>query len=99
MTSFNELINSNTPVLVDFTADWCGPCQMMTPVLQEIAGEIGEKAKIIKVDVDKNPQAADAFEVRGVPTFILFKKGEIKWRHSGAVPGIQLKEVIEAHCS
>jgi thioredoxin 1 len=97
MSNFQELINSETPVLVDFYADWCGPCQMMAPVLKELAGKLGEKAKIIKVDVDKNPQAANAFQIRGVPTFILFKKGEVKWRHSGVVAGEELKRIIEAN--
>ena len=97
MSNFKELINSDTPVLVDFYADWCGPCQMMAPVLQELAGELKDKAKIIKVDVDKNPGAANNFQIRGVPTFILFKNGEIKWRHSGVVAGNELKKIIESN--
>jgi thioredoxin 1 len=86
MSSFQELINSNKPVLVDFFATWCGPCRMMTPVLQDVAERMGDEAKVIKVDVDKNPQAAASFEVRGVPTLIIFKKGKQVWRQSGVVP-------------
>lgn len=86
MSTFQELINSETPVLVDFYATWCGPCRMMSPVLEDVASRMGNQAKIIKVDVDKNPQAASAYQVRGVPTLIIFKKGQMVWRQSGVVP-------------
>lgn len=97
MKKFNEMINTDTPVLVDFYATWCEPCKMMTPVLEELAGAMKGKAKIIKVDVDKNPQAARQYGIRGVPTMILFKKGEIKWRTSGVMQAAQLRQVIEQY--
>ena len=90
MSKFSELINSTTPTLVDFTAEWCVPCKMIAPVLKEVASKTGEKAKIIKVDIDKNPHAAAQFDVESVPTLIIFKNGEIKWRQSGVVTGNQL---------
>ncbi len=94
---FHELINSDTPVLVDFYATWCGPCKMMAPMLEELADKIGETARIIKVDVDKNPGAASKYGVRSVPTLMVFKNGEIKWRQSGVVPISQLEQVIEKY--
>jgi thioredoxin 1 len=92
--SFNELIHGDTPVLVDFFATWCGPCKMMQPILEEVASQTQE-VKIIKVDVDKNPAAAQAYQVRGVPTLILFEKGKAVWRQSGVVPAHQLIKVIQ----
>lgn len=93
--SFQELIEGSTPVLVDFFAEWCGPCKMMQPILEETAKQLGTKVKILKVDVDRNPLAASKFQVRGVPTLILFTKGEVVWRQSGVVPAHQLVQVIE----
>lgn len=94
MSKFNDLINGNIPVLVDFTATWCGPCKMLAPVLKEVAERIGEKAKIIKVDIDKNPEAARHYQVQSVPTLIIFKKGEIKWRQSGVLTSNQIVQVL-----
>lgn len=95
--TFSELISGNQPVLVDFFATWCGPCQMMQPILEDTARQLGEKIKIVKVDVDKNPLAASKFQVRGVPTLILFQKGQILWRQSGVVPAHQLVNTIECY--
>jgi thioredoxin 1 len=97
METFNELIKGKTPVLVDFYAEWCGPCKMMKPILQELAAKVGDKARIIKVDVDKNPAAANAFNISSVPTLILFQNGEIKWRQSGVVPANYLENIIKQY--
>ena len=95
MSKFNDLINSEQPVLVDFYADWCAPCKLMNPVLKEVVSEIANKAKIIKVNVDKNPAVVNKYKVMGVPTLLLFKKGEIKWRQTGALDKRQLLEIIQ----
>ena len=97
MASFVEIINSDKPVLVDFFAEWCGPCKMMAPVLTEVAQELDGKGKIIKVDIDKNNNAAVKYQIQSVPTLILFKKGKILWRHSGTAGKEQLKQIIQSH--
>ncbi|MDB4286191.1 thioredoxin [bacterium] len=94
-TSFNDLINSPKPVLVDVFATWCGPCKAMNPVLKELSAELGEKAKIIKVDIDNNRSFAQQYGIQGVPTFMLFKEGKLLWKESGMMPKGQLKKVIE----
>ena len=97
MSSFQEIINSEKPVLVDFFAEWCGPCKTMAPIISKVKTQIGDKASIIKVDVDKNPAAASTYQVRGVPTLILFKKGQIVWKESGVISEQQLASVIKQH--
>jgi len=94
--TFQTLINGEKPVLVDFTATWCGPCKMMKPILEEVKSKIGEKATIIKIDIDASPGAASFYHVQSVPTLILFKKGQMLWRQSGVIPAAQLTEVLES---
>lgn len=95
--SFQELITGDRPVLVDFYATWCGPCKTMQPILEDVSRQLGDQVKVIKVDVDKNPDAANKYQVRGVPTLILFKKGQSLWRQSGVVPAHQLVNVVKQH--
>jgi thioredoxin 1 len=90
MNNFNSVINSGKPVLVDFFAEWCGPCKTMAPILKETKTQLGDKATIIKVDVDKNSEAAAAYQVRSVPTLIMFKNGSPVWRQAGVVPAHEL---------
>jgi len=92
--TFTDIIHGDIPVLVDFYADWCGPCKLMPPILKEVKKHLGDKIMIIKINVDRNQAAANKYQVRGVPTMILFKKGEILWRQSGVVPANQLRSVI-----
>lgn len=93
--TFKEIIASDKPVLVDFYADWCGPCKMMSPVIEQLSKEMGDQVRILKVDVDRNQSAAIAYQVQGVPTFMIFKNGKVMWRQSGAMPVQVLKQAIQ----
>lgn len=90
MSNFNSIINSSKPVLVDFFAEWCGPCKTMSPILKEVKTQLGDKSTIIKVDIDKNPQAANVYQVRSVPTLMIFKNGKPVWKQSGVVQANEL---------
>ena len=90
MSNFNSIINSSKPVLVDFFAEWCGPCKTMSPILKDVKTQLGDKSTIIKVDIDKNPQAANVYQVRSVPTLMIFKNGKPVWKQSGVVQANEL---------
>ena len=95
-SSFSEIIKSSTPVLVDFYADWCGPCHAIAPILKDVKKELGDKVKIVKIDVDKNNQLSSKLQVRSIPTIMLFQNGELKWRAMGVQPKEVLKQQVEA---
>ena len=95
--SFADLINNDTPTVVDFYAEWCGPCKMMKPILEQVKTNVGDRVRIIKIDVDKNQALAEMFQIRGVPTLALFKKGELKWIQPGVVQAQQLESIIDQY--
>lgn len=96
-SSFSEIINDEKPVLVDFFADWCGPCKTLGPILEDTKAEMGDGVKIVKIDVDRNQQLSEKYQVRGVPTLILFKNGQQLWRQSGVVQKSELVRLIRSH--
>ena len=97
MASFGTIINSNVPVLIDFHAEWCGPCKTVSPILKSLKDEMGDAIKLIKIDVDKNQEIAAKYQIRGVPTLMIFKDGKLLWRQSGVVPVELLRAEIQKH--
>ena len=97
MSKFSELLKTPEPVLVDFSAEWCGPCKQLKPILEQLKSKIGDSAKIIKIDVDKNKSLSVQFQIRSVPTLILFKDGKSVWRQSGVVPVNTLEGIIKQY--
>jgi thioredoxin 1 len=93
-TSFANLINSETPVLIDFYADWCAPCRMMAPILEELKKQLGDKVKIVKIDTEKNREISAQLDIRSIPTLVLFHKGKAVWRQSGVVPSQTIASAI-----
>jgi len=97
MANFNEIIKSDTPVLIDFYAEWCAPCRMIPPILKQVKDSMGEQLKIIKIDVDKNPHVAAAYNIQSVPTIMLFKNGKQVWRNSGVSQANQLISIVQSN--
>ncbi|MFP4025594.1 MAG: thioredoxin [Thiohalospira sp.] len=97
MAKFNDIINDNRPVLIDFYADWCQPCKMVAPILKEVKNSLGEKVRIIKIDVDRNPEISSKYNIRSVPTLMLFKNGQLKFNQSGVISADQIKNLVLAN--
>jgi thioredoxin 1 len=93
MAKFNDIINDNKPVLIDFSAEWCQPCKMMPPILHEVKKNLGDSIRIIKIDVDKNPAIAQKYSIRSVPTLMIFKNGQIMFSQAGVIPSHQLTDI------
>ncbi len=95
MSKFNEIINGDKPVLIDFSAEWCQPCRMMPPILKQVKAELGDRIRILKVDVDKNPAIARKWMIQNVPTLMIFKNGEVKFRQAGVIPAQQIISIVQ----
>ncbi|NNE32449.1 MAG: thioredoxin [Winogradskyella sp.] len=96
-SNFSDIVNSDTPVLVDFFANWCGPCKVLAPILEDVKEVLGDQIKIVKIDVDKNQNLATKYQVRGVPTMLLFKHGKQVWRQSGVLQKNEIINIINSH--
>ena len=94
MEKFGDLINGDTPVLVDMFATWCGPCKMIEPAVKQVAQKMSDNIRVIKIDIDKNPHVASAYQVQGVPTLLLFQKGKVVWRQSGVLPATEIEKNV-----
>ncbi len=95
MSSFKDIINSDKPVLIDFSAEWCQPCRMMPPILKEVKNNLGDSIRILKIDVDKNPAIAQKYQIRSVPTLMVFKNGQVLFNQPGVVPANQLTDIVK----
>ena len=97
MSKFNDIIQGNTPVLIDFSAEWCQPCKMMPPILKDVKKQLGDRIRILKVDVDRNPAIARKYQIRNVPTLMVFKNGQVVFRQAGVIPAQQIIQMLQAH--
>ena len=94
-SSFQDIINSETPVLIDFWADWCQPCHMLAPIIKELKNDLGDRLRVVKIDTEKHPKLSQKFNIKGIPTMILFKEGKLLWRQSGVLPKEEIRRQIE----